>query len=145
MKIAKKGEKLPAADVASGADVATGPRRRLTWRAGPPRRYDVALRPRGRTRVAHAGRGWRCRVAGGHTDGPRGRPCAAPRGRGVRMWRAHGYSGPLLDFRGGNALGVNRPLIYRGEYIFFLPCGTMSHTGLSFAGHVDAQGASDSV
>ena len=53
MKIAKKGEKLPA------ADVATGPRGRLTWRAGPPRRYDVALRPRGRARVAHAGRGWR--------------------------------------------------------------------------------------
>ena len=26
-----------------------------TWCAGPPRRYDVALRPRGRTRVAHAG------------------------------------------------------------------------------------------
>ena len=31
--------------------MASGP----TWRAGPPRRYDVALRPRGRTRVAHAG------------------------------------------------------------------------------------------
>ena len=61
----------------------------------------------------------------------------------VRMWRAHGYSGPWLDFRGGNAIGVNRPLIYRSEEIFFLPCGTMSHTGLSFAGHVDAQGTSD--
>ena len=36
-------------------DVASEPRWRLTWRAGPPRRYDVALRPRGRTRVAHAG------------------------------------------------------------------------------------------
>ena len=44
--------------------MASGPRRGrrgelaqagLTWRAGPPRRYDVALRPRGRTRVAHAG------------------------------------------------------------------------------------------
>ena len=30
--------------------MASGP----TWRAGPPRRYDVTLRPRGRTRVAHA-------------------------------------------------------------------------------------------
>ena len=30
--------------------MASGP----TWRAGPPRRYDVALRPRGRTRVARA-------------------------------------------------------------------------------------------
>ena len=43
--------------MASGADVASGPRRadvasEHTWRAGPPRRYDVALRPRGRTRVA---------------------------------------------------------------------------------------------
>ena len=54
-------------------------------------------------------------------------------------------SGPWLVFRGGNAIGVYRPLIYRGECIFFLPCGTMSHTGLSFAGRVDAQGASDSV
>ena len=33
-----------------GADVAS----EATWRAGPPRRYDVALRPRGRTRVARA-------------------------------------------------------------------------------------------
>ena len=33
-----------------------GPGDQLTWRAGPPRRYDAALRPRGRTRVAHAGR-----------------------------------------------------------------------------------------
>ena len=32
--------------------MASGP----TWRAGPPRSYNVALRPRGRTRVAHA---WR--------------------------------------------------------------------------------------
>ena len=46
------------------------------------------------------------------------------------MWRAHGYSGPWLDFRGGNAISVNRPLIYRGEFIFFLPCGTMFHTDL---------------
>ena len=34
-----------------GDDVASG----STWRVGPPRRYDVALRPCGRTRVAHAG------------------------------------------------------------------------------------------
>ena len=47
-----------------GADVASGP----TWRAGPPRRYDVALRPRGKTRVANAGGApWRGHVAGGHT------------------------------------------------------------------------------
>ena len=84
-------------------------------------------------------------MAGGHACGPRGRPCGAPRGRRVRVWRALGYRGPWLVFRGGNALGVYRPLIYRGECIFFLPCGTMSHTVLSFAGHVDAQGTLDSV
>ena len=50
-----------------GADVASEP----TWRAGPPRRYDVALRPRGRTRVARASRKAATR--------PRGRPCGAPR------------------------------------------------------------------
>ena len=33
-----------------GADVASEP----TWRAGPLCRYDVALRPRGRTCVARA-------------------------------------------------------------------------------------------
>ena len=54
--------------------MASGP----TWRAGPPRRCDVALRPRDRTRVAHAG------VARGAPSGreatrPRGRPCVAPR------------------------------------------------------------------
>ena len=53
VKIAKKGgilvHRYPTDDVAGK------PRWRLTWRAGPPRCYDVALRPRGRTRVAHAG------------------------------------------------------------------------------------------
>ena len=28
----------------------------MTWHTRPPCRYDVALRARGRTRVAHAGR-----------------------------------------------------------------------------------------
>ena len=40
-------------------------------------------------------------------------------------------SGPWLVFRGGNAIGVYRPLIYRGAFHFFLPCGTMSHTILT--------------
>ena len=60
------------ADVAagpSGADVASEP----TWRAGPPHRYDVALRPRGRVRVARA---QEARQVAGR---PRGRPCGAPR------------------------------------------------------------------
>ena len=90
-------------------------------------------------------------MAGGHAYGLRGRPCGAPRGgRGVGIWRAHGLvgprvSGPWLDFWGGNAICVSRPLIYRSEEYFFLPCGTMSHTGLSFAGHVDAQGMLDRI
>ena len=82
-------------------------------------------------------------MAGGHTDGPRGRPCGAPRGRLVRMWRAHGYSGPWLDFRGGNALGVYRPLIYRGENVFYLPCGSMFPHGSYLAGDLAARRASD--
>ena len=55
----------------SGADVASEP----TWRAGPPRRYDVALRPHGRVRVARA---QEARQVAGR---PRWRPCGAPRVR----------------------------------------------------------------
>ena len=117
------------ADVARGS---TAPLRRgaeATWQgACGPREAQVAL-TRGRS----------------HTDGPRGRPCRAPRGRLVRMWRAHGNSGPWLDFRGGNALGVYHPLIYRGECILFLPCGTMSHTVLILAGDVAAWRTSDRI
>ena len=80
---------------------------------------------------------------------PHGRSTWAPvlgaTWQGVRMWRAHGYSGPWLVFRGGNALGVYRHLIYRGECILFLPCGTMSHTVLILAGDVAAWRASDRI
>ena len=55
----------------SGADVASEP----TWRTGPPHRYDVALRPRGRVCVARA---QEARQVAGR---PRGRPCGAPRVR----------------------------------------------------------------
>ena len=61
------------------------------------------------------------------------------------MWRAHGYSGPWLVFRGGNAIGVYRPLIYRGENLLFLPCGTMFPHGSYLAGDVAARRASDSA
>ena len=54
-------------------------------------------------------------------------------------------SGPWLEFRGGNAIGVNRPLIYRGANYFVLPCGTMSHTALILAGDVAAWRASDRI
>ena len=54
LKKSKKGVGLPQVMTwragPGRADVASGP----TWRAGPLRRYDVALRPRGRTRVARA-------------------------------------------------------------------------------------------
>ena len=53
-------------------------------------------RPRGRAAQAHVRRRWRTwrgHVAGGHV-GQRGRPCGAPRGRGVGIWRAHGLVGP---------------------------------------------------
>ena len=59
------------------------------------------------------------------------------------MWRAHGYSGPWLVFWGSNAIGVYRPLIYRGENILLLPCGTMFPHGLTSARHVAAWRASD--
>ena len=61
------------------------------------------------------------------------------------MWRAHGYSGPWLVFRGGNAIGVYRPLIYRGEISFCLQCGTMFPHGSYLAGDVAAWRASDQI
>ena len=54
-------------------------------------------------------------------------------------------SGPWLDFRGGNALGVYRPLIYRGENRFSLPCGTMFPHGSYLSGDVAAWQASDRI
>ena len=68
--------------------MASGPKRRLTWRAtdvarGTASGCDAALRPRGRARVARTGsrsavarpRGRRPR----DNVGTRGRPCGAPR------------------------------------------------------------------
>ena len=75
VKIAKKGGML--VHKYPNDDVAGEPRWRLTWRAGPPRRYDVALSPRGRTRVAHA-EGARGAPNGKEAMRPRGRPCGAP-------------------------------------------------------------------
>ena len=79
----------------------------MMWRveADVARGCDVAQRPRAGPRVAHARRrwrGWHKHVAGGNAihAGPRGRPCGAPRGRGVGSWRAHGLVGP------GNMIGA---------------------------------------
>ena len=52
-----------------------------TWRAGPPRRYDVALRPRGRARVARA------QEARQVARRPRGRPYGAPRVRSIEDYK----------------------------------------------------------
>ena len=72
MKIAKKGEKLPAADVATGprrrADVALGSTASL--RRGAEATWQGACGPRRR-------RTGRAKWQGGHA--PRGRPCGAPR------------------------------------------------------------------
>ena len=95
MKIVKKGI-LPAADVASGADVATGPRRRADvargstapLRHGAEATWQGACGPRGAQVALTRGRR------------PRGRSTWAPvwgatwRQEGVRMWRAHGLVGP---------------------------------------------------
>ena len=68
----------------------------LTWHQGPVRGCNVASRPRGR---ATAGP----REAQVALTGPRRRPLGAPRGMwGVRIWRAHGYSGALVREGGGN-------------------------------------------
>ena len=78
----------------AGADVASGPR----WRPSGARTAsgcDAALRPRGRARVAHAGRVWRALTRG---RVPRGQATQTPvRGatwREAGKWRAHGLVGP---------------------------------------------------
>ena len=86
-----------------------------------------------------AGRVWPARGAGGadvwqeatrtvHVGARVGRHVAAGGG-----WHVEGprVSGPWLDFWGGNAICVNRPLIYRSGNFFHLPCGTMFPHGLS--------------
>ena len=88
VKIAKKGgifvHRPPTDDVAGLPDVASGAQatgwrgKAVTWCAGPPRRYDVALRPRGRTRVAHACGAdvWPGATRTGHADAREGRHVA---------------------------------------------------------------------
>ena len=53
-------------------------------------------------------------------------------------------SGPWLVFRGGNAIGVYRPLIYRGAFrFFFFRVGLCPTRHLTFAGDVAAFQALD--
>ena len=87
----------------------------LTWRAGPPRGCDAALRPRGRAvggpreaQVAHKARtlGRRPHVSTRfHADAREGHHVAGK----VGSWRAHGYSGPWLGIGGGNANALPHP------------------------------------
>ena len=95
---------------------------------------DAALRPRGRARVARTGR--RRRIGRGHVAGGHAITWStwAPVWGAMWQageWRAHGNSGPWLVFRGGNAISVYRPLIYRRKIVSFLPCGTMFPHGLT--------------
>ena len=52
-------------------------------------------------------------------------------------------SGPWLVFRGGNAIGGYRPLIYRGAFPFFLSVWDYVPHESYLAGDVDARRASD--
>ena len=91
---------------------------------GTAPRCDAALRPRGRARVARTGRKrriGRSHVAGGHGHAITRSTWAPVWGAMWQAgeWRAHGSSGPWLDFRGGNAISVYRPPIYRRAFCFF--------------------------
>ena len=129
--------------------MASGPRRRLTWRAVDVARRtasgcDAALRPRGRAPVARTARRRRGHVAGGHAiTWSTWAPVWGATWQAGK-WRAHGNSGPWLYVWGGNALSVYRPLIYRSESSFFVLCGTMFPHSLTYAGRVAARGALDS-
>ena len=82
----EKGGELTAGD-----DVVRGPRRQADLARRSARGCDVALRPRGRATTGPRGAQVALtRVAGGQANGS----TWAPRGRRVRKWRAHGYSGP---------------------------------------------------
>ena len=74
----------------------------LTWHPGPARGCNVALRPRGRATAGPR----EALVALMRGRRPRGRTGGAPRGMwgGVRIWRAHGYSGALVREGGSNAI-----------------------------------------
>ena len=91
-----------------GADVASEP----TWPAGPPRRYDVALRPRGTTRMAHA----EVAPSGREATSPRGRPCGAPR---------------VTEEIVGQLIGESFPLFKRVLLFYFFRVGLCSHTVLT--------------
>ena len=122
----------------------------LTWRAGPPRGCDVALRPRDRAvggpREAQGG------AQGAATWQGATRPCGstwAPMWgatwQRAGRWRAHGCSGPWLECWGGNANALPPSPIYTRRPQFIFPCGTMSRLISYLAGHVALREASDLI
>ena len=56
-----------------------------------------------------------------------------------------GIVGPWLGSGGGNANALPHPTILSHASLFFLACGTMSHTFLTYAARVAAQHTSDSI
>ena len=99
-----------------------GPGGALTWRAGPPRACDAALRPRGKAtggpreaQEAHRARtrGRRPRVS----TGPRGRPCGAQRGR-----RGLTYGGPTGSWALVRSLG-RAPIFILTIFIYLFRVG----------------------
>ena len=118
----------------------------LMWRARKPASRHMARETSARIRrgseatwqgrgVPHAERrklkAWPRGEGPRDNAAPRGAPVRVPRGREVCIWRAHGTSGPWLEFGGGNANALSRPNIYSRQTLLFLPCETMSHTLLT--------------
>ena len=93
-----------------------GPGGELTWRVGPPRGCDVALRPRGRAaggpreaQAAHRAhtRGRRPRVSTQvHADARVWRHVAM----GVGIWRAHELDGPCKKFGAVTQMRYHAPI-----------------------------------
>ena len=92
---------------------------------------DAALRPCGSARVACAG-GAQGAPSGREARRPLGRPCGAPR------------VGSVIEGIQTISRGSHSP-IYTHHFPFFSPCGTMFPHGLTCAGRVAAQQASDPV
>ena len=93
--------------------------RKLMWLAGPARGCDAALRPRGRAALGQR----EAQVAQTHGRRPRGSTRTPARGTTWQGgWRVKGprVSGPWLEYWGGNAIALNRPLFMcRFLFLFF--------------------------
>ena len=123
----------------------------MTWRAGPPRRCDAALRPGGRAaggpreaQAAHKARtrGRRPRVSTQvHADARVGRHVAM----GVGIRRAHVLVGLGKKFGAVTQMHYRAPIFKLTKHRYFFHVGLCPTHVLPFAGDVDARRASDSV